>query len=133
MNAKIESFPLPLPAAQKKSCAGSPRQSSRRLGREWQTIQTMIGIYCRDHHQHGELCAECQGLLDYASVRLDRCQFGTEKPTCAKCPVHCYQKVRREHVRVVMRYAGPRTLWEHPILSLRHWLDGLRSAPQKLN
>ena len=22
-------------------------------------------------------------------------------------------------------------LWEHPFLSLRHWLDGLRSAPQK--
>jgi hypothetical protein len=24
----------------------------------------------------------------------------------------------------VMRYAGPRMLWQHPILSLRHWLDG---------
>ena len=28
----------------------------------------------------------------------------------------------------MMRYAGPRMLWEHPIMSLRHWLDGFRKA-----
>ncbi len=87
----------------------------------------MVRLYCRDHHHEDGLCTECQGLLDYAALRLDRCRFGTEKPTCAKCPVHCYQKNRREQVRAVMRYAGPRMLWEHPILSLRHWLDGLAS------
>ena len=102
----------------------SPRQSSKRLAREWHTIDTMVGLYCRDHHEGG-LCPECKGLLDYASVRLDRCRFGIEKPTCAKCPVHCYQKNRREQVRAIMRYSGPRMLWEHPILSLRHWLDGM--------
>ena len=53
-----------------------------------------------------------------------------EKPTCANCPVHCYQRVRREQVKVVMRYAGPRMLWQHPILSLVHWLDGFRKAPK---
>ena len=85
----------------------------------------MVRIYCRDHHDGG-LCPECKGLLDYASVRLDRCRFGADKPTCAKCPVHCYQKNRREQVKVVMRYAGPRMLWEHPVLSLWHWVDGRR-------
>jgi hypothetical protein len=102
----------------------SKRQASQRLAREWRTVETMVRIYCRDHHEGG-LCAECQGLLDYASVRLDRCRFGAEKPTCARCPVHCYQKNRREQVRVVMRYAGPRMLWEHPVFSLRHWVDGI--------
>jgi hypothetical protein len=29
-----------------------------------------------------------------------------------------------------MRYAGPRMLWQHPILSLIHWLDGYRQAPE---
>src|ERR1041384_1452179 len=102
MNAKVETFRLLNPetpaAAPRKTCssASSPRQSSRRLAREWRTMEMMIGIYCRDHHQYGDLCNECQSLLDYASLRLDRCQFGAEKPTCAKCPVHCYQKVRRE-------------------------------------
>jgi hypothetical protein len=27
-----------------------------------------------------------------------------------------------------MRYAGPRMAWRHPLLSLRHWLDGFRKA-----
>ena len=102
-----------------------------RLGREWRTIGVMIGIYCRDHHAAGKgLCSECQGLLDYAGVRLERCHFGLEKPVCVKCPVHCYLPARREQVRAVMRYAGPRMLWRHPVLSLRHWVDGWKKAPE---
>lgn len=102
---------------------------SKRLAQEWETIAAMISCYCRDHHSTGAtLCPECQGLLHYASVRLERCRFGAEKPVCAKCPVHCYQPARREQVRAVMRYAGPRMLWRHPILSLRHWLNGSRQA-----
>ena len=95
-----------------------------RLRREWRTLECMVRIYCRDQH-HGTFCPECRALLDYAAVRLDRCRFGVDKPTCARCPVHCYQKQRREQVRAVMRYAGPRMLWEHPILSLWHWVDGI--------
>ncbi len=117
MNTATHTLPI--------TSSATARKSSERLAREWRTIETMVRLYCRDHHEGG-LCPECKGLLDYASLRLDRCRFGTEKPTCAKCPVHCYQKNRREQVRTVMRYAGPRMLWEHPILSLRHWLDGLR-------
>ena len=102
----------------------------KRLDREWLTIRAMVRIYCREHHtDEGGLCPECQGLLDYAGVRLERCRFGVEKPVCAKCPVHCYQPARREQVRVVMRYAGPRMVWRHPVLSVRHWVDGLRKAP----
>ena len=104
--------------------------ASARLAREWQTMTAMVRIYCRDQHQPaGGLCAGCQQFLDYANVRLERCRFGLEKPTCAKCPVHCYQRERREQVRVIMRYAGPRMLWEHPLMSLRHWLDSFRKAP----
>jgi hypothetical protein len=108
--------------------AAARREHNARLTREFKTIKAMVQIYCRDHHGH-DLCNECQGLMDYASMRLDRCRFGAEKPTCAKCPVHCYQRNRREQVKIVMRYAGPRMLWEHPLLSLRHWLDGFRPVP----
>ena len=101
----------------------NPSFVSKRLAREWQTIVAMVGYYCRHHHRtKAALCPECQGLLDYAAVRLERCRFGPEKPVCAKCPVHCYQPARRKQVRAVMRYSGPRMLWRHPILSLRHWL-----------
>lgn len=107
------------------SDARSNAFTATRLQREFKTIAAMVGIYCRDHHHQPELCPECAGFLDYAAVRLERCRFGAEKPTCAKCPVHCYQRDRREQVRAIMRYAGPRMLWEHPWLSLHHWLDGL--------
>jgi uncharacterized paraquat-inducible protein A len=105
--------------------------AAERLAREWETMTTMVRIYCRDQHRATVgLCAECDQFLAYANQRLARCRFGPEKPTCAKCPVHCYQRERREQVRVIMRHAGPRMLWEHPIMSLRHWLDGFRKAPQ---
>lgn len=103
-----------------------------RLAREWRTINLMVEIFCRDHHQPAaRLCAECRNFLAYAEVRLERCHFGPEKPTCAKCPVHCYQRERREQVRTIMIHAGPRMLWEHPLTSLRHWIDGFRKAPAR--
>ncbi len=96
---------------------------NRRLAREWKTVTAMIHIYCRDQHGAG-LCPECQDLTRYVRLRLDHCRFGQEKPTCARCPVHCYQRERRETIKAVMRYAGPRMVWEHPWLSLCHLLDG---------
>ncbi len=108
--------------------------ASRRLVREWKTVAAMVRCYCRDHHASAaDFCPECAGLLEYATVRLDRCRFGAEKPTCANCPVHCYQRDRRDQMKIVMRYAGPRMFWQHPILSLRHWLDGFRKAPPPLD
>jgi hypothetical protein len=90
----------------------------------------MVRIYCRDrHHPADGLCAACEQFLNYAGARLERCHFGPEKPTCAQCPVHCYHRERREQVRGIMRHAGRRMVWEHPWLSVRHWLDGFRKTP----
>jgi hypothetical protein len=99
-----------------------------RLRRERQTIQAMFHIYCRDAHMlpGGGLCPACQELEDYALARLARCPFHENKPVCAKCPVHCYKPDMRARVRVVMRHAGPKMLLYHPILALRHLLDGWR-------
>jgi len=116
--------------ATEESKAGGRVFAHKRLARERQTIAVMIGYYCEGHHHASTaLCLECRQLLEYAAVRLERCQFGAEKPVCAKCPIHCYTPFRREQVKTVMAYAGPRMLWQHPILSLRHWLDGFRKAP----
>ncbi len=101
-----------------------------RMRRERRTIEAMIRLYCRDHHGRGrELCAGCAELLGYALERLDRCPFQEGKTTCAKCPVHCYKPSMREAVRAVMRYAGPRMVWRHPVLALFHLLDGRRTEP----
>ncbi len=104
--------------------------ASKRLMRERKTVAAMIRCFCRDHHGSADrFCPECQALLDYADLRLARCRFGPDKPTCANCPVHCYQQDRRQQMKMVMRYAGPRMLWLHPVLTVRHWLDGFRVSP----
>jgi len=104
-----------------------------RRARELKTIAAMVRMYCRGHRHErkhdGELCPECAALFDYAARRLERCVFGDAKPTCANCVVHCYSAEMRERVRVVMRWAGPRMLLRHPILGIRHQLDGRRPAP----
>jgi hypothetical protein len=130
-------FRLTAPAAglaSNQSSGGRRTFSSKRLSREWKTVHAMVVIYCRGNHAHaGEgVCANCLSLLDYAHTRLDRCVFGGQKPTCVKCPVHCYQPARREEMKQVMRYSGPRMLWRHPVLCVRHWLDGFAEAPEKI-
>ncbi len=103
---------------------------NRRIRREKKTIGIMIKINCNSHHHTKEkLCDECQELLDYALLRVNRCPFSENKPTCEKCLVHCYIPEKREKIRVVMRYAGPRMIWNHPILAILHLIDSLRKPP----
>ncbi|NQT24221.1 nitrous oxide-stimulated promoter family protein [candidate division KSB1 bacterium] len=96
----------------------------KRLNREHRTIGHMIGLYCRHHHQiKFGLCGDCTTLLEYAEKRLNSCPYGADKPTCVNCPIHCYKPELRERVRKVMRFAGPRMLWHHPIFATLHLLD----------
>ena len=73
------------------------------------------------------LCPQCQALLDYAHKRLEHCKFGEDKPSCTRCPVHCYKPAMREQIRQVMRYSGPRMLLHNPIMAIRHLWDFLRA------
>jgi hypothetical protein len=94
----------------------------------------MIALHCRALHggRRRELCAACAELRAYAELRLRRCPFGAEKPTCANCRVHCYRPEMRARVRAMMRFAGPRMLLRHPYLALMHLLvDERRPAPAK--
>lgn len=102
-----------------------------RLERERRTIDAMVETFCRDHHRptDGPVCAECADFEAYARLRLEKCPYGETKPTCVNCPIHCYQPQRREQVRRIMAYSGPRMLLSHPILAIRHILDGHRKAP----
>jgi hypothetical protein len=108
-----------------------------RMAREHKTINAMIRIYCADHHTGGEtpdgLCPDCMELQGYAETRLDKCPFQERKTTCAHCPVHCYSPSMRERIKDVMRYAGPRMTFRHPVLAFFHLLDGRKkpSSPRK--
>ncbi len=100
-----------------------------RLNRERRTIRVMIQIYCQGtHHSNGRLCPACQQLETYAMQRLDKCPFQARKPTCVRCPIHCYRPAMRQQVRQVMRFSGPRMLLRHPILAILHTLDGAFSG-----
>jgi hypothetical protein len=102
----------------------------RNIQRERKTIEAMIALFCRDQHESkGGLCAECAALAVYALQRIEHCPYGEDKPTCAKCPIHCYKPERREQIRVVMRYSGPRMLLHRPILTLGHMIEGRKAAP----
>jgi len=97
------------------------------LARERRTVAAMVGLYCRGQHSPGARpCAECAALLDYALLRIEGCPFGSGKPVCSKCRVHCYRADQRERIRRVMRYAGPRMLLAHPLLALLHLVDARR-------
>jgi hypothetical protein len=117
-----------------------------RLRRELRTIEAMLVLYCRAHHPGAQpqsgpgagptarqrLCRDCAELGRYAHARLANCPFGPEKPTCANCKVHCYRPEPREQIKAVMRFAGPRLLLRHPVLTLLHlWVDERRAAPEK--
>ena len=101
----------------------------RRTQREKRTAEAMLNMYCRGNHAIiGSLCNDCAELLEYSHRRLDKCPLVKDKPTCAKCPIHCYDRDHRERMKVVMRYSGPRMLLRHPLLAILHISDGLRKT-----
>lgn len=106
-----------------------------RQRREARTIAVMVSMYCRAHHGDArdadDVCASCAELVEYAHLRLERCRYGVDKPTCTNCPTHCYRPEQRQRVREVMRYSGPRMLRSHPVMAVRHLLDGRRRAERR--
>ncbi len=100
---------------------------------EFRTVSLMIGLYCKRHHgTDTDLCSECYSLREYAETRLDRCPYGQNKPTCNKCPIHCYKPEPKQTMKAVMRYSGPRMLLPHPILAIRHLLHEQKAVPKSI-
>lgn len=89
-----------------------------------------LSMYCKAHHVDREkvpfsfnydkmpavvkdgpdLCCECTKLLRHAIVMRVLCPLDP-KPRCRKCPQHCYQPGYRDKMETVMKYAGPRSLF----------------------
>ena len=45
------------------------------------------------------------------------------KTFCSKCKVHCYKPDMQKKIKEVMRFSGPRMLFYHPVLALRHFIE----------
>lgn len=97
--------------------------------REKEVVSLMITLYCRKkHHTKGELCESCKVLKEYAALRSDKCPFMETKTFCSNCKVHCYKPQMREKIREVMRFSGPRMIFHHPVMAIRHVIESKREA-----
>lgn len=104
------------------------KMSAAKYEREIRTVDEMIHLYCRKNHKtdKGKLCESCNELSNYCHYRLSLCPWGDQKPFCSNCPIHCYNKEHRECIRTVMRFSGPRMIFHHPILAIRHLMETKR-------
>lgn len=92
--------------------------------REKRTVSLMIRIYCKKKHGTKKgLCPECEALDAYARTRSEKCPFMETKTFCSNCKVHCYKADMREKIRAVMRFSGPRMIFSHPIMAIRHVIE----------
>ena len=98
-----------------------------RIEREKRTVGIMVKMYCdHNHDKNGSLCSECNELTEFANDRINRCVFQEDKPVCSECQIHCYRLDMREKIKTVMRFAGPRMIFLHPIIGIRHLIDKRR-------
>lgn len=92
--------------------------------REKRLVSEMIALYCRKKHRaKGALCPDCAALDAYARQRSDNCPLMETKTFCSNCKIHCYKADMRAKIREVMRFAGPRMIFVHPILAFRHMME----------
>lgn len=109
----------------------SPKTAKRRA-REKRTISQMVALYCAENHPResrtetahcGEaVCPACADIDAYAVLRTERCRKMEVKTSCEECGNHCYAPEKREEIRAIMRYSGPRMLKKHPVAAVRHLL-----------
>ena len=93
---------------------------SNRIEREKRTVAVMVKMYCDHYHDKvGAICSDCDELTKFANERINRCIFQKDKPVCSGCQVHCYRTDMRDKIKTVMRFAGPKMMFRHPILGIR--------------
>ncbi len=93
--------------------------------KEKQIINIMISLYCKKQCNKKVLCDNCNELLKYANTRIENCK--KDKTFCSSCSTPCYQKEKRVSIRKVMRFSGPRMIFYHPIIAIKHVINTLNS------
>jgi superfamily II helicase len=91
--------------------------------REKAMVTEMIKLYCKSKHHSKELCPQCEALNQYARLRSEKCPYMETKTFCSNCKTHCYKKDMREQIKEVMKFAGPRMIFSHPVLAIRHVIE----------
>ena len=113
------------------------RQFSKEMTKDFWVLATFTGIYCKHHHKDvpktkfeskrylpeggPELCEDCSKLLGYSLGKRTICPMDP-KPTCRKCPNHCYKDDYREKMQEVMKFSGPHLIKRGRFDLLLHYL-----------
>ncbi len=87
------------------------------------TVKAMIEIYCKANHKQNKICDECIQLIEYACLRAEKCKYQANKPACKDCKTHCYSPEKRNKIKEVMQFSGPRMFFRHPLLSISHLIS----------
>lgn len=103
--------------------------TDRKMRHDLRTQLTFVSIYCQHRHAGQPktrlclkthdvealadravyLCPQCSRLVTHALVKRTNCPMDP-KPTCKRCPVHCYQPAYRTEMKAVMRFSGRKLL-----------------------
>ncbi len=101
---------------------------------EKEIINLMIEIYCKGNkHSPKTTCQDCTDLITYCKNRIDKCPVMETKTFCKNCSIHCYSPENQEKIKRVMRYSGPRMIFYHPKLTIRHIFTDIRAKIEKNN
>lgn len=85
-------------------------------------VTSMIHIFCKRKHSKDYLCKDCEEIIEYCKKRIEHCPLGERKINCKECKIHCYSKEKRQKIIEIMRFAGPKMSYLHPIMAFRHLL-----------
>ena len=82
----------------------------------------MIELYCRGHHgtPKGRLCPRLRGPAGLRRRAGGPLPAYSDQNVLQRLPNALLQARDAERIRQVMRWSGPRMLFHHPVLAVRH-------------
>ncbi|MBR0405322.1 MAG: nitrous oxide-stimulated promoter family protein [Eggerthellaceae bacterium] len=94
-----------------------------RAATDRRVLEAMGLIFCKAHHS-GEkdacgLCPSCRATVEETLARTAVCPFNHEG-NCQDCAIHCQRGEARERIREIMRYAAPRMVLRHPLMTAEY-------------
>lgn len=84
-------------------------------------MEAIGGIYCRGNHgaaarEDDVMCSWCREAIEGTLERATACPYGHEH-NCEDCETHCQRGEAQENIKRIMRYAAPRMVVRHPIMT----------------
>lgn len=99
-------------------------KSSRKSVEDRLTMEAIGKIYCRGHHKDRQrdsvlLCPECRSVIEETLKRTEACPNG-HVGNCQDCDIKCQRGEAQENIRHIMRYAAPRMVFRHPVMTVKY-------------